>query len=60
MNKKLVIAIIITGAIIYLIDDFYVTVDACMDRGGCWDSDAKVCRMEEPNAQELCDKSIGR
>jgi len=34
--------------------------DRCLDRGGCYDYSAKVCRKNEPNAQELCSKSIGR
>ena len=31
--------------------------DTCLDRGGCWDSVDDVCRISEPNAQQLCDQS---
>lgn len=29
-------------------------IDSCLDSGGCWDYLDKVCRKDEPNAQELC------
>mgnify|MGYP001616889307 CR=1 FL=1 len=35
----------------------YFQVDACLDKGGCWDSVDRVCRRDEPNAQELCDRA---
>lgn len=30
--------------------------DACLDGGGCWDSVDNMCRKDEPNAQELCNR----
>jgi len=35
----------------------YMRVDYCLDAGGCWDEVDGVCREEEVNAQELCDRS---
>jgi hypothetical protein len=32
-------------------------IDSCLDSGGCYDYSAKVCRKDEPNAQQLCDQS---
>ena len=31
-------------------------VDFCLDRGGCWDYTDKVCRKDEPNANNLCNR----
>jgi hypothetical protein len=31
--------------------------DACLDSGGCWGSVDNVCRKNELNAQQLCDRS---
>jgi hypothetical protein len=33
-----------------------LTIDSCLDAGGCWDSVDQVCRMDEPNAQDLCER----
>lgn len=41
------------GFYFYAIDP----VDSCMDHGGCWDATDKICRKNEPNAQELCDRN---
>lgn len=35
----------------------FIRVDYCLDAGGCWDEVDEVCRKEEVNAQELCDRS---
>lgn len=46
---------------VYWLHDFNsnsVSIDNCMDRGGCWDDVTKICRENEPNAQELCDSFI--
>lgn len=32
-------------------------VDSCLDHGGCWDYQDKMCRKDETNAQELCDRA---
>ncbi len=32
-------------------------IDHCLDRGGCWDYQDRVCRKDEPDAQCLCDRS---
>lgn len=34
-----------------------LTIDSCLDSGGCWDEIGKTCRKDEPNAQELCDRN---
>jgi|GEM_PF-2145422 len=34
----------------------FLSVDSCLDSGGCWDYQANVCRKDEPNAQALCDR----
>ena len=34
----------------------YMTIDKCLDNGGCWDKVDKVCRKTESNAQELCNR----
>lgn len=40
-------------------DPNFMAIDTCMDHGGCWDSVENVCRKDESNAQELCDRFIG-
>lgn len=35
----------------------FFSIDKCIDNGGCWDYNVKVCRKGEPNAQKLCDES---
>lgn len=40
-------------------DPYFWKIDACFDNGGCWDHRGKICRIEEPNAQELCNPSRG-
>ena len=32
--------------------------DSCLDFSGCWDSIDHVCRRDEKNAQELCDRKL--
>lgn len=36
----------------------YMRVDYCLDAGGCWDEVDDVCRKEEDNAQQLCDRPL--
>ena len=38
-------------------DPDYYSIDRCIDSGGCWDGIDKMCRMNEVNAQELCDRA---
>lgn len=38
-------------------DPDFISIDGCMDSGGCWDYEAKMCRRLESNAQELCNQS---
>jgi hypothetical protein len=45
--------VIIIAALFYLFDP----VDFCLDGGGCWDRTDGLCRKDEVNAQELCDRS---
>jgi hypothetical protein len=32
-------------------------IDECLDHGGCWDYAENICRKDEPDAQQLCDRS---
>ncbi|WP_413578566.1 hypothetical protein ACLVWU_08515 [Bdellovibrio sp. HCB290] len=61
MKTKILILFLIALAALaaFSLREFFA-VDACLDGGGCYDYTAKVCRMHEPDAQELCDKSMGR
>ena len=34
----------------------YGLIDRCLDGGGCWDYQDRICRKNEINAQELCDR----
>jgi len=48
-------------AILFKMHDYnpdFISVDSCMDNGGCWDYTDKICRKEESNAQELCHRGI--
>ncbi|MBT4762885.1 MAG: hypothetical protein HOO06_14420 [Bdellovibrionaceae bacterium] len=38
-------------------DPSYYQIDRCIDSGKCWDGVDKVCRGDEPNAQDLCDRA---
>jgi hypothetical protein len=35
----------------------YYSIDRCLDNGGCWDLQDRICRKNEFNAQELCDRA---
>jgi len=43
-----------------LTSNYYESIFCIAELGGCWDYSAKVCQKAEQNAQELCDKSLGR
>ncbi|MDD9820512.1 MAG: hypothetical protein OXR07_06500 [Nitrospira sp.] len=45
------------GFLLYPTVHHFIRVDYCLDGGGCWDEVDNVCRMEEINAQELCDRA---
>lgn len=70
--KRKIIRNIIFGALIFLLpvvtyeiflwtslgfSVHYLSIDRCLDNGGCWDSIDETCRKDEPNAQALCDRS---
>ena len=58
---RLVAVILIHEFVLWLSwdrDPLYFQKDRCMDYGGCWDKIEKICRRDEPNAQELCDRSM--
>jgi len=57
-NFKIVSFLIVALCGVYFLffSDF-MKVDGCLDSGGCWDYQDKVCRKEEPNAQQLCDRA---
>lgn len=59
MLKKILVFLLLSAGT-FLILEYYLNEDSCIESGGCYDYAAKVCRKEEPNAQELCDKSTGR
>ncbi len=59
MKKVLIISsLVLASFLIYQIffKDF-LAIDGCLDEGGCWDYQNRVCRNEESNAQELCDRA---
>ncbi len=35
----------------------FESIDRCLDGGGCWDYQDRICRKNEMNAQELCDRA---
>lgn len=57
-KKALIIALgfLATGSAAYFLFGL-IRTDACLDQGGCWDDFAGLCRVSEPNAQALCDRS---
>lgn len=49
------------GAVLSAIAIWFATlprdpIDRCLDHGGCWDDTDDICRLEEPDAQALCDR----
>ncbi|RYZ77572.1 MAG: hypothetical protein EOP05_01365 [Proteobacteria bacterium] len=61
LNHVLAAVIVFTILYVgYLYASEFLKVDSCLDRSGCWDYSDHVCRMHETNAQELCDKSMGK
>ncbi|WP_413584453.1 hypothetical protein [Bdellovibrio sp. HCB274] len=53
----IIVAAIIAATITYF--NWMIPEDiACIESGGCYDHSAKTCRKTEPNAQELCNRSI--
>ena len=59
MNKRGLVVALVVGILAVLagygIRQFMIT-DSCMDGGGCWDATDGVCRVDEINAQELCNR----
>lgn len=64
MRKKIISVCLLVSGLFLLAAGFlfyptvhhFIRVDYCLDAGGCWDSVDDVCRMEEVNAQELCER----
>lgn len=66
-NRKVLVFLLIPLTIflaykvfLYWAHDFspdYDSVDRCLDGGGCWDYQDKICRKNEMNSQELCDRT---
>ena len=59
MKKVLVIFtfILVIGIVYFLFFTDFMKADGCLDSGGCWDYQDKVCRKEEDNTQQLCDRA---
>jgi hypothetical protein len=59
MKKILLMSLsaFIIGIIYLFFFSDFMNIDGCLDSGGCWDYQDKVCRKEESNAQQLCDRA---
>jgi hypothetical protein len=58
VNKKILLSL--GGATLLALVFLFkgcLSVDRCLDAGGCWDETDNVCRKDELNAQELCDRN---
>lgn len=64
MEKRLAFALLVVVAVgiafFAIRNSEFLEIDTCLDSGGCWDYDAKVCRRDEANAQHLCDRSMNK
>lgn len=49
--------IVVFSGVYFIFFSEFMKVDRCMDSGGCWDKLDKVCRVEGPEAQRLCDRA---
>lgn len=58
--KKMLLAMFVLGfssSVYFLVFFDFMKADVCLDSGGCWDYQDRVCRKDEHNAQELCDRA---